>query len=76
MGLLDDFKNEGVLPRVRCQVAVTLEQLPKPDAADLAAAVADLTVTAAAIERVLQRRGVKLSQATITRHRRKGCNCE
>ena len=76
MGLLDDFKNEGTRPRVRCQVAVTLEIMPKSDAADLRAALDDLTVTAAAIERVLQRRGVKLSQSTITRHRRKGCACE
>lgn len=76
MGLLDDFKNEGVRPRVRCQVTVILDTMSKGDAADLRAALADITVTGAAIERVLGRRGVKLSQNSITRHRRKECTCD
>ena len=76
MGLLDDFKNEGVRPRVRCQVAVVLDTMSKADAADLRAAMGDITVTGAAIERVLARRNVKLSQGSITRHRRGQCSCD
>lgn len=76
MGLLDDFKNEGVRPRVRCQVTVILDSMTEADAADLKAALGDVTVTGAAIERVLQRRGVRLSQNSITRHRRGECTCD
>lgn len=76
MGLLDEFRNEGVRPRVRCQVIVILEAMTETDADDLKAALADATVTAAAIERVLNRRNIKLSQGTIARHRRGECSCD
>ena len=75
MGLLDDFKNETVKPRHQCGVALLLIKLADDEANDLRTALLDPTITAAAIMRVLDRKGHKLSDGTITRHRRKSCQC-
>lgn len=76
MGLMDDFKAEGTRPRNKCRVALIREQLTPDEAADLDVALQDPVITAAAIERVLERKGHKLPQGTVTRHRRKDCSCE
>lgn len=76
MGLLDEFKNEGQRPRLACRVALVIGALSDDEAADLRTALADPVITAAAIMRVLERKGHKLPDGTITRHRRKECSCE
>jgi len=76
MGLLDEFKNERVRPRVICKVSLVLDSMTDSDATDLRTALTDPVVTAAAIERVLGRKGIDLPASTITRHRRRECTCD
>lgn len=76
MGLLDDLKNERVRPRVICKVSIVLGQLDNDESVDLEIALKDPVITAAAIERVLSRKGIALPAGTITRHRRKECTCD
>lgn len=75
MGLLDEFKNEGVRPRRKCGVAILLDILSEQERDDLRIALGDPVITASAIMRVLERKGHKLPDGTITRHRRKECSC-
>lgn len=74
MSLLDEVRAYAV-PRSRCSVPVVSATLSKEDAADLAAAIADPSITGSAIEKALQRRGVRLPAPSILRHRRKDCQC-
>lgn len=49
----------------------SLESIMEPeDYQDLLNAIADETVSAGAISRILNKRGIQLSQSTITAHRR------
>lgn len=73
---MDEFKNEGQRPRLKCRVALVLEVLEDGDADDLRTALKDPVITAAAIMRVLERKGHRLPDATITRHRRRECGCD
>lgn len=75
MGLMDEFKAEGTRPRVICKVSVVLRLLTPSEQTDLLEALESPVITAAAIERVLDRKGHKLPAGTITRHRRKECTC-
>lgn len=75
MGLLDEFKNEPSRTGVLCRVEIVRGQVDPADLTDLDDALNDRTITAAAIERVLHRKGIRLQANTITRHRRKECNC-
>lgn len=76
MGLLEEFKNEGQRPRMECRVKVVLQVMTDDDQQALREALADPTVTAAAIARVLARRDIICKEASITRHRRKECTCD
>lgn len=76
MGLMDEFKAEGVRPRLQCKVSIVLKLLPPSEQTDLLEALESPVITAAAIERVLERKGHKLPQGTVTRHRRRECNCD
>lgn len=75
MGLLDEFKNEPVRTGTFCRIQVIREQLTPQEFTDLEQALADRQITAAAIERVLARKNIRLQQNTITRHRRGECTC-
>ena len=75
MGLMDEFKAEGTRPRLQCRVKLVLHSLTEDEQWDLLSALADPVITAAAIERVLDRKGHKLPSGTITRHRRRECTC-
>lgn len=75
MGLLDDFKNEPSRTGTLCRVQIVCGQLSETEATELLEAVADKTITAAAIERVLNRKNLRLQASTITRHRRGECTC-
>ena len=75
MGLLDDFRNEPTRTGTICRVQQIRELIAADDLPDLDGALQDRTITAAAIERVLSRKGLKLSANSVTRHRRQECNC-
>lgn len=75
MGLLDDFRNEPTRTGTLCRVHQIRELLEAGEVADLDDALRDRTITAAAIERVLGRKGLKITATSITRHRRQECNC-
>lgn len=61
----------------QCGVQRTLEEITDPDVRDgfLTAVRAPNRYTAAAIERALKGRGVKLQANVITKHRRDDCLC-
>ena len=75
MGLLDDFRNEPSRVSAQCRVEIIRSAMTTADVTDLDDALADVTITAAAIERVLARKGIKIKSASITRHRRGECTC-
>lgn len=75
MGLLDEFRNERSRTGTPCRVAVVRETMNVDDLVAFDDAVHDRTITAAAIERVLARKGIRLTAASITRHRRLECGC-
>lgn len=76
MGLLDEMKQEAPPPKHLCGVAKAIAVLDKKDAADLQAALDDLTIMATSISRVLARRNVVLKPDAVRRHRKKDCGCE
>ena len=76
MGLLDDFRNEPVRTGTYCRIQVIKEQLSDAERDDFDQALADRGITAAAIERVLARKSIRLNQNSITRHRRGECTCD
>lgn len=74
--LLNDIQNEiGGQPGPKCRVEQILQTLGKEDREDLVAALGDPTITGSAIYRALAKRGIKLADHTIHRHRRKDCAC-
>jgi len=75
MGLMDEFKAEKKRAGTYCRVALVRQTLSIDDLVDLDDAMKDPTITASAIERVLKRKGIELTAATITRHRRRECAC-
>jgi len=75
MGLLDEMRQEMPPPKHVCGVTKAIEQMDKKDAADLEAAVADQTIMATSISRVLARRGITVKPDAIRRHRKKDCAC-
>ena len=75
MGLLDDFKSEGQRPRMQCRIVTVREEMTADEHADLIAALGNPVISAAAIERVLKRKGIDVPQGTVTRHRRGECSC-
>ena len=73
MGLLDEFRNERARAGTPCRVAVVRDTMNADDLVALDDAMKDHTITAAAIERVLARKGIRLTATSITRHRRQEC---
>jgi hypothetical protein len=49
--------------------------LDEQDAADLTRLLADVRVQSSAIARALQGRGYPIKAPTVSRHRRRGCDC-
>lgn len=74
MGLLDEIKASNV-PGHECTVSMLLRTLPKADAADLGAAIADESILSTVIATVLKGHGHKVSPDVIRRHRRGLCRC-
>jgi hypothetical protein len=75
LSLFDDIRSEVHSPGTACGVAATLALLPPADAADLEKAVDNKSIPATAIHRALRKRGIQISDQSIGRHRRQGCQC-
>lgn len=76
MSLLEDIHDEQAESRrgPRCSMCVVMDSLSESDAADLSAALADSSVYATSIARALRRRGVKIKDDAVQRHRSGRCN--
>jgi len=76
VGLLDEItEQDGHGRRARCTTHTVLSVLEGQDADDLRTAIADDAITAAAIARALNQRGIEIGQESIQRHRRGACAC-
>jgi hypothetical protein len=76
MGQLADLIQQSKRPNGPvCATANLLHTLPKAEAADLRAALADQSVPGTSIARALVKLGHKISGSTIQRHRRGECGC-
>ena len=75
MGLLDEIKSARPKVGGRCSIPMFLDSLSDKDRADVEAALADPTIAATAIAKVLQARGHNMSASTLQRHRRGACLC-
>ena len=74
--LLDEIKAIPTgLQGPPCGIATVLAQLDSDDAVDLNIALADPSIEAKAIWRVLIARGFDISHQTLGRHRRGDCRC-
>lgn len=73
MGLMDEIQAERQTGAPVCSWAKLLDQLDKADRADVDAAVADESITGAAIVRALRARGHKVTEKAVRRHRREEC---
>lgn len=69
-GLADEIRNQPPRRRRRNQIDVVLDQLDKGDKQALIDALNDHTISAIAILRVLQARGLHISESTISNYRR------
>ena len=76
-GLLAEIQANKTRARTKCAVDRILKLLDKDDRADLEAALADESVPAAAIARVLANRGLDINPngERIRVHRREQCGC-
>ena len=75
MSIRNDIMKENQPRVVECMVCYTLRDMNEADAAELAECLADSTINATAIARVLNERGypIHAEGKQIRRHRR-GCN--
>ena len=77
MGLLDDIQKEPRVPTGRrCGVAIVMALLTKKERDDLHQAIDDITIPSTIIQRVLNKRDIKITAYAINRHRRGECVCE
>lgn len=76
MGLLDELRQEQSPPKHLCGVAKVLTHMDKKQSADLLAALADPTIMATNISRVLARHGFDVKPDALRRHRKGECLCE
>mgnify|MGYP003327818511 FL=1 len=76
MSLADALRQETAPNKEKCAVALVRAQLNETDLATLNAALANPTVSAAAIARALTDIGFPTKQHTMTRHRRNDCSCD
>jgi hypothetical protein len=74
-GLLDEIRNEPRKLNHLCGIALIASKMPPVEAKDLKAALADTALQNATIAKVLTRRGYKVSDQTIGRHRNRKCAC-
>jgi hypothetical protein len=70
MGELLQQLRQDKSPKRKSDIEIALELLGPEDREDLIEAIKDITISAAAISRAVNARGIKLNPATITRYRR------
>lgn len=73
MGLLAEVREAQQGKRAggsRCRICVLIEEMPQPDAKDLAEVVADPAIFASTIIEVLRQRGIEVTDPQIGNHRR------
>lgn len=75
MGLLDEITQAQAVPVKRCKTQRLIDDLPKDDANDLKAALANPTLQTEAIVRVLLAHGHSVSTSQLATHRRGECCC-
>ena len=76
MKFADALAVETDRPGPKCRTGILLEELPKDDAADLRAALADPTVAGSMIARALTKLGHPMQAQSIVRHRKGDCGCD
>lgn len=79
MGLMDEIaqaKKQAPRSGPRCSLERVYAEMQKPDAEELHDALANPTISASVISRVLKDRGFNVSINVIAHHRRGGCRCE
>lgn len=75
MGLLDEIQRLNEPPK-SCIVGLLLEALSVDDSKELLAAIDDTNIPAIKIVIALKRRGYKMSDKSMWKHRRKECACD
>lgn len=75
MGLLDEIKQLHE-PTKNCIVSNLLASLDADDRKELVAAIGNATIQTSKIVVVLKRRGHKISEKSMWKHRRNGCTCD
>ena len=74
---LSEFHELGKPKRLKCSIVAALEQLGSDgERALLRAALADRSIRHTAVEAWLARRGIKLADSTVARHRAGRCSCD
>jgi hypothetical protein len=74
MGLADRFASyEKPAPGAKCVTCSLVEGLPKDEAAALDAALADASISNAAISAILKEEGHQIGETSVRRHRRGIC---
>lgn len=66
---------ETAQPGPQCKTGTLLKRLPKDEAADLTAALADLNIAGSMISRALAKVGNPINAQSVVRHRKGECNC-
>ncbi len=74
MSLRDEIPGAVRRPGTTCRVATLIATAGK-DSGEIAELVADPTISARALIRVLQRHGYDINDNSLTRHRRGDCVC-
>jgi hypothetical protein len=69
---LSEFYEDKLRP---CLFSRVTKDLNKDDLAKLDAALEEAEIAVSSIDRWLQKHGIKISNATIRRHRKKECDC-
>ena len=74
--LLDDIRAAARTPGPRCGIALITGELSEEDRQGLATAYADGTISGSIIGTALRKRGFKISDDSVRRHRTGKCSCE
>lgn len=76
MGLIDDLKDDSKLVDMKrsiCTVCKLINSLAKPEKEALLARMENPDVSHASISRVLRANGYNITEGTLGRHRKNGC---
>jgi hypothetical protein len=75
MSLADEALRGRTRKGPGCDTGLLLDRLTEPDRSELLEALADPTVQATALARVLRARGYDIGSWSLQRHRREACRC-